>query len=193
MTGLIKVSIKSIVIFLLSVLCFSIDSFQDVYSSTFQQQQQSEDDISNSSSSTVQPTNDSGTIQCITTPCEYPSPQPMPPESNNNTDTTSIPRNVTQVPDFPQTGPNNAEPCISPCPPGEICIQMCKPIGEVGTSNSESDSLAEETQGPQQNESTFNSDVSSENQDGTNEIEEETNANNNNNDESQDTSESTES
>jgi hypothetical protein len=28
---------------------------------------------------------------------------------------------------------NQTEPCISTCPPGQICIQMCKPIGQPET------------------------------------------------------------
>lgn len=193
-----KVSIKSsilsfcVAIFLISLLSFPFESVQDVFSSSssLEKQQQSGNEESNSSLLTFHPANDSGTIQCITTPCEYPSPQPMPPESNNNN--TSIPKNVTQLPDLPQPDPNNPDPCISPCPPGEICIQMCKPIGDVETSVLESGSSLGAGQG-QQNGSTPNSDDSSDNQALTNEIEEKTNANNNNNDESSDTSDATKS
>jgi hypothetical protein len=33
----------------------------------------------------------------------------------------------------PLSATNQTEPCISPCPPGQICIQMCKPIGQPET------------------------------------------------------------
>jgi hypothetical protein len=33
----------------------------------------------------------------------------------------------------PPSATNQTEPCISPCPPGQICIQMCKPIGQPET------------------------------------------------------------
>ena len=118
-------------------------------------------------------------------PCEFPSPQPIPlpnSETGQNS-TTSIPKKITQPPEFPQTNPNDPEPCISPCPLGEICIQMCKPIDDVETSVSESSS-SNEGQG-QQNEPTFNSDESLENTVSTNEIEDSPNVNN---EESQDTS-----
>jgi hypothetical protein len=96
--------------------------------------------------------NESGTIQCITTPCEFPSPQPMPPISdNNNTLPPSTPTNNTRSPKSPQTDPR---PCISSCPPGVICIQMCKPVGQLEDSITESDSPSEEQEG-QHNQSTL--------------------------------------
>jgi hypothetical protein len=107
----------------------------------------------------MQPLNESGTIQCITTPCELPSPQPVSPISDNNSTVPLIPKNITQPPESP---PNDPEPCISPCSPGEICIQMCKPIGQIENSVTESGSSSKEQERPQ-DESTLTVDKSSEN------------------------------
>ncbi|MGI0000998.1 MAG: hypothetical protein ACRD6Q_07215, partial [Nitrososphaeraceae archaeon] len=64
--------------------------------------------------------NESGTIQCITTPCDYPSHQPlsMPPKSNSNNDTVTVPKNGIELPTEGQSSSNQIEPCLSPCPPG---------------------------------------------------------------------------
>ncbi len=88
--------------------------------------------------------NESGTIQCITTPCEFPSPQPMPlpPESDSSNDTITTPKKDVELPTEGQNGTNQNEPCISPCPPGsEVCIQMCQPAGQ-------SNAPIEETESP---------------------------------------------
>ena len=93
--------------------------------------------------------NESGTIQCITTPCDYPSPQPlpMPPESDSNNDTVTAPRNEIELPSEGQNSNNQIEPCLSPCPPGaEMCIQMCKPTGQQGTTNEEIESQSDPQQ-----------------------------------------------
>jgi hypothetical protein len=93
--------------------------------------------------------NESGTIQCITTPCDYPTPQPlpMPPESDSNNDTVTAPRNGIESPTEVQSSSSQIEPCLSPCPPGvEMCIQMCKPPGQQDTINEEIESQS----GPQQ-------------------------------------------
>jgi len=88
-------------------------------------------------------TNESGTIQCITTPCDYPTPQPlpMPPDSDSNNDTVTAPKNGIESPTEVQNSSNQFEPCLSPCPPGtEMCIQMCKVPGQQGTTNEEIES-----------------------------------------------------
>ena len=94
-------------------------------------------------------TNESGTIQCITTPCDYPTPQPlpMPPDSYSNNDTVTAFRNGIESPTEVQNSSNQIEPCLSPCPPGaEMCIQMCKLPGQQDTTNEEIESQS----GPQQ-------------------------------------------
>jgi hypothetical protein len=88
-------------------------------------------------------TNESGTIQCITTPCDYPTPQPLPmsPDSDSNNDTVTAPKNGIESPTEVQNSSNQIEPCLSPCPPGaEMCIQMCKLPGQQGTTNEEIES-----------------------------------------------------
>ncbi len=179
----------TLVIIMISTMSLPSNSFQNALSST-QQQQELPD-----SSLTIQPSNGSGTIQCITTPCEFPSPQPMPPESipdKNNSE--SIPENVTQIPDNSQNDPNNPEPCISPCPPGEICIQMCKPIGQLETSVTESELSGKQEhqqQQQQQTDSSINSDKSLGNTLSMGDEKESSNANNEDSRPTSDTTEST--
>ena len=88
--------------------------------------------------------NESGTIQCITAPCDYPTPQPlpMPPDSDSNNDTVTAPKNGIESPtEVQNSSSNQIEPCLSPCPPGaEMCIQMCKLPGQQGTTNEEIES-----------------------------------------------------
>lgn len=87
--------------------------------------------------------NESGAIQCITTPCEFPSPQPMPipPESDSSNDTITTPKKDVELPTEGQNGTNQNEPCISPCPPGsEVCIQMCQPTGQPNVPIEETES-----------------------------------------------------
>ena len=88
--------------------------------------------------------NVSGTIQCITAPCDYPTPQPlpMPPDSDSNNDTVTAPKNGIESPtEVQNSSSNQIEPCLSPCPPGaEMCIQMCKLPGQQGTTNEEIES-----------------------------------------------------
>ena len=70
--------------------------------------------------------NESGTIQCITIPCDYPSPQPlsMPPKSDSNNDTVTVPKNGIELPTEGQSSSNQVEPCLSPCPPGAILFRF---------------------------------------------------------------------
>jgi len=87
--------------------------------------------------------NGSGTIQCITAPCDYPSPQPlpMPPVSDSNNNTVTSPKNGIELPSEEQNSSNQIEPCLSPCPPGaEMCIQMCKPTSQQGKTTEEIES-----------------------------------------------------
>lgn len=167
------VILLALIIIMISTISLPSNLFQNALSSTQPQPQELPD-----SSLTIQPSNESGTIQCITTPCEFPSPQPMPPESipdKNNSE--SIPENVTQIPtDNPQNDPNNPEPCISPCPPGEICIQMCKPLGQLETSVTEPEPSGEPKQ--QQTDSSIDSDKSLGDMLSMGKEEESTNANN---------------
>jgi hypothetical protein len=91
-----------------------------------------EDKLSSSSKLTG---NDSHTIQCITTPCKYPTSQAMPPEPEIDK-TVALPAPNGTKPVNPGESSNNdsqTEPCISPCPPGQVCIQICKPIGQPET------------------------------------------------------------
>jgi hypothetical protein len=94
--------------------------------------------------SNVQATsNESGTIQCITAPCNFPSSQTMPlsSKSDTNNDTMLISRNGIELPIGKQNTNNQNEPCLSPCPPGaDMCIQMCKPTGQQDTANEEVES-----------------------------------------------------
>jgi hypothetical protein len=179
-----------LIIFVAIVLSFPSNIIQNVFSSsTIQQQPETESE--NQSSLSINRPNESGTIQCITTPCEFPSPKPIPPISDNNSTLPQpTPTNNTQSPEVPQ---NNPEPCISPCPPGEVCIQMCKPVGQLETSITESDSPSERQEG-QQNEPTLILDESSENTGSTNEGQDSTNANNedNNQDRSEEITDSSE-
>ncbi len=169
----------TIVAFMISAMSLLSNLFQDASSS---QQQEAPD-----SSLTIQPSNQSGPIQCITTPCEFPSPQPTPPESiPDKNNSGPIPENVTQVPSNSQNDPTNPEPCISPCPPGEICIQMCKPIGEVETSITEPEPSRDQEQ--QQTDSSFTSDESLGN---TLSMDENEGSNNANNEDSQPTTDIT--
>jgi hypothetical protein len=93
--------------------------------------------------------NESGTIQCITNPCDHPSSQPLPtpPKSDSNNDTVTGPRNGIELPSEEQNSSNQIEPCLSPCPPeAEMCIQMCKPIDQQGTTNQEIESQSDPQQ-----------------------------------------------
>ena len=80
--------------------------------------------------------NESHTIQCITTPCEYPTSQVMPPEPEIDKTIALPAHNGTKLVNSDESSNSNSsqtEPCISPCPPGQVCIQMCKPIGQPET------------------------------------------------------------
>jgi hypothetical protein len=77
--------------------------------------------------------NESQTIQCITTPCKYPTSQAMPPEPEIDKTVALPASNGTKPAATVDGGKNGTEPCISPCPPGQICIQMCRPIGQPET------------------------------------------------------------
>jgi hypothetical protein len=77
--------------------------------------------------------NESQTIQCITTPCKYPTSQAMPPEPEIDKTVALPASNGTKPAATVDGGNNGTEPCISPCPPGQICIQMCRPIGQPET------------------------------------------------------------
>ncbi len=76
----------------------------------------------------AQTSNESDTIQCVAIPCELHISQPLPAEQNT-TNTIVMPTDETQLSDELQSNDSQTEPCISPCPPGEVCIQMCQPIG----------------------------------------------------------------
>ncbi len=80
----------------------------------------------------AQTSNESDTTQCVAIPCELPISQPLPAEQNT-TNTIVMPRDETQLSDELQSNDSQTEPCISPCPPGEVCIQMCQPIGPQNT------------------------------------------------------------
>lgn len=84
-----------------------------------------------SQSSYAQTSNESDTIQCVTTPCELPTTtQPLQVEKNT-INTTVMPRDETPLSsEFQNNNDGQTEPCISPCPPGELCIQMCQPTGQ---------------------------------------------------------------
>jgi hypothetical protein len=69
----------------------------------------------------------------MTTPCKYPTSQAMPPEPEIDKTVTLPSSNGTKPAVTVDGGNNQTEPCISPCPPGQICIQMCKPIGQPET------------------------------------------------------------
>lgn len=98
--------------------------------------------LTSTTGSSPQLTNSSDTIQCITTPCEIPTAtEPVPPKYFNNT--IKGPKNATTIDDKIKDWDKN-EPCISPCPPGEICIQMCKPIGQPDIPNSDRTPLNEQ-------------------------------------------------
>jgi hypothetical protein len=58
--------------------------------------------------------------------------QPMSPEPEIYK-TLVLPGSSGTRPAAVDDGSNQTEPCISPCPPGQICIQMCKPIGQPET------------------------------------------------------------
>ena len=93
--------------------------------------------------------NESGTVQCITAPCDYPSPQPLPtpPESDNNNDTVTTPKNGMELPSEEQNSSDQIEPCLSPCPPGaEMCIQMCSPTSQQGKTTEEMESQSDPQQ-----------------------------------------------
>ena len=80
--------------------------------------------------------NESHTIQCITTPCKYPTSQAIPPEPKiDKTIVLPAPNGTRPVNPDESSNSNSSqtEPCISPCPPGQVCIQMCKPIGQPET------------------------------------------------------------
>ncbi len=149
----------SMMIFIISIPLFSSYTLQPGLATQEQEQEQEQEmnELSVSSSSlTPRSSNESGTIQCITYPCEFhSSPQSSLPDSQpDNNKSLPVPNNLTQLPEIP---PNDHQPCISPCPPGEICIQMCKPIGELETSVTESDSSSPQEQ-PQEGSSAANSD-----------------------------------
>src|SRR5688572_7086538 len=150
----------SMMIFIISIPLFSSYTLQPGLATQEQEEEMNELSVP-SSSLTPRPSNESGTIQCITYPCEFPpSPQPNLPDSQpDNNKRIPVPKNLTQLPETP---PNDPQPCISPCPPGEICIQMCKPIGELETSVTESDSSSPQEQ-PQGGSSTANSNEPSDN------------------------------
>jgi hypothetical protein len=150
----------SMMIFIISIPLFSSYTLQPGLA-TQEQEQEINELLVSSSSLTPRPSDESGTIQCITYPCEFPSsPQPSLPDSQpDNNKSIPVPKNLTQLPEIP---PNDPEPCISPCPPGEICIQMCKPIGELETSVTESDSSSPQEQ-PQEGSSAANSNEPSDN------------------------------
>ncbi len=87
-----------------------------------------------SQSSYAQTSNESDTIQCVTTPCELATTtQPLPAEQNT-TNTIVMPKDETQLSsELQNNNDGQTEPCISPCPPGEVCIQMCQPTGLQNT------------------------------------------------------------
>lgn len=71
----------------------------------------------------------------------------MPPKSDSNNDTVTVPKNGIELPTEGQSSSNQVEPCLSPCPPGaEMCIQMCKPTGQQGTTNEEIESQTDPQQ-----------------------------------------------
>ena len=82
----------------------------------------------------------SGSVQCITAPCNYQSPSPLSssPNLDGNDNTITAQNSEIETPDESQNSNDKNEPCLSPCPPGtEICIQMCKPTGQQGLVNEE--------------------------------------------------------
>ena len=146
----------SMMIFIISTSFFSSYTLQLGLATQEQEQQEINESSVSKSSLTPRPSNETGTINCITYPCEFPSsPPPNLPDSQPNNSSNSIPiaKNITQIPETP---PNDPEPCVSPCPPGEICIQMCKPIGDVETPVTESTTSGEQQQ-PQEDSSVANS------------------------------------
>ena len=80
----------------------------------------------------AQTSNESDATQCVATPCELPISQPLPAEQNT-TNTIIMPTDETHLSSELQNNYSQTEPCISPCPPGELCIQMCQPIGQQNT------------------------------------------------------------
>jgi hypothetical protein len=96
----------------------------------------------------------SGSVQCITAPCNYQSPPPLSSSANldGNNNTITAPKSGIETSDEIQNSNDKNEPCLSPCSRGtEMCIQMCKPTGQQGLVNEEpqSDSQQESNFSPQ--------------------------------------------
>ena len=96
----------------------------------------------------------SGSVQCITAPCNYQSPPPLSSSANldGNDNTIAAPKSGIETSDEIQNSNDKNEPCLSPCSRGtEMCIQMCKPTGQQGLVNEEpqSDSQQESNFSPQ--------------------------------------------
>jgi hypothetical protein len=92
-------------------------------------------------------TNQSGTVQCITAPCDYQSPPPLSssPKLDGNNDTVTAPKSGIETSGEGQDSSDKKEPCLSPCPPGaEMCIQMCKPTGQQDIVNEEPQSNSQQ-------------------------------------------------
>jgi len=65
----------------------------------------------------------------------------------NIANTVATTKKETKLPDESQNNNNSqAEPWISPCPSGEICVQICQPIGQQDAATTESKSLSEPQQ-----------------------------------------------